>query len=175
MSLWWFIRYPDINGLVQDCSNSSALAMELLQSCTKPSTWWTILKKTQLCYWYQCFMKVCQLRNIFFDCMQYKHLELLTPHIDGLVQNYNIPIANALEILQYCTRPLISARNHMSELDWLLIPTANSHRKLKLHAVVNSQHERMDCILAISEKMNLSFLKHHCMLISLVMYGIDFD
>ena len=27
----------DIDGLVQDCSNSSALAMELLQSCTKPS------------------------------------------------------------------------------------------------------------------------------------------
>ena len=26
-----------IYGLVQDCSNSSALAMELLQSCTKPS------------------------------------------------------------------------------------------------------------------------------------------
>ena len=27
-----------INGLAQDCSNSSALAMELLQTCTKPST-----------------------------------------------------------------------------------------------------------------------------------------
>ena len=27
-----------IDGWVQDCSNSSALAMELLQSCTKPST-----------------------------------------------------------------------------------------------------------------------------------------
>ena len=26
-----------INSLVQDCSNSSALAMELLQSCPKPS------------------------------------------------------------------------------------------------------------------------------------------
>ena len=26
-----------IEGLVQDCSNSSALEMELLQSCTKPS------------------------------------------------------------------------------------------------------------------------------------------
>ena len=26
-----------IDGLVQDCSNSSALALELLQSCTKPS------------------------------------------------------------------------------------------------------------------------------------------
>ena len=28
-----------IDGLVQDCSNSSALAMELLQFCTKPSTY----------------------------------------------------------------------------------------------------------------------------------------
>ena len=27
-----------IDGWVQDCSNSSALAMELLQYCTKPST-----------------------------------------------------------------------------------------------------------------------------------------
>ena len=27
------------DGLVQDCSNSSALAMELLQSCTIPSIW----------------------------------------------------------------------------------------------------------------------------------------
>ena len=27
----------DIEGLAQDCSNSSALAMELLQSCAKPS------------------------------------------------------------------------------------------------------------------------------------------
>ena len=26
-----------VDGVVQDCSNSSALAMELLQSCTKPS------------------------------------------------------------------------------------------------------------------------------------------
>ena len=29
--------YEYFNGLVQDCSNSSALAMELLQSWTKPS------------------------------------------------------------------------------------------------------------------------------------------
>ena len=27
----------DIDGLVQDCSNSIANALELLQSCTKPS------------------------------------------------------------------------------------------------------------------------------------------
>ena len=29
----------DINGLVQDGNNLSALAVELLQSCTKPSIW----------------------------------------------------------------------------------------------------------------------------------------
>ena len=36
------VRYPHfanvhIDGLMQDCNNSSALALELLQSCTKPS------------------------------------------------------------------------------------------------------------------------------------------
>ena len=37
---------PHIDGLVQGCSNSSALAMELLQSCTKPSilTHWELGK-----------------------------------------------------------------------------------------------------------------------------------
>ena len=28
-----------VDGLVQDCSNSTMLAMELLQSCTKPFIW----------------------------------------------------------------------------------------------------------------------------------------
>ena len=32
-----------IDGFVQDCSNSGALAMELLQSCTKPSIYKTII------------------------------------------------------------------------------------------------------------------------------------
>ena len=34
----WDREILNIDGLVQDCSNSSALAMELLQSCTKPTT-----------------------------------------------------------------------------------------------------------------------------------------
>ena len=34
---WLPVQYQDNGGLVQDCSNSSALAMELLQSCTKPA------------------------------------------------------------------------------------------------------------------------------------------
>ena len=35
--MMWNTIYEYIDGLVQDCSNSSVLAMELLQSCTKPS------------------------------------------------------------------------------------------------------------------------------------------
>ena len=33
----------NIDGLVQDCSSSSALTMELLQSCTKPSIYTKLL------------------------------------------------------------------------------------------------------------------------------------
>ena len=34
---WWKLQIYYFDGLGQDCSNSSALAMELLQSCTKSS------------------------------------------------------------------------------------------------------------------------------------------
>ena len=37
LTCWGRVMHTYIDGLVQDCSNSSALAMELLQSCTKPS------------------------------------------------------------------------------------------------------------------------------------------
>ena len=40
LHMTWYFAYifceDDIDGLVQDCSNSSALALELLQSCAKP-------------------------------------------------------------------------------------------------------------------------------------------
>ena len=36
-----------VDGLAQDCSNSFALAMELLQSCTKPS-----ICDSKLCHYY---------------------------------------------------------------------------------------------------------------------------
>ena len=39
-----FLSLYHIEGFVQDCSDSNALAMELLQSCAKPSIWckWTL-------------------------------------------------------------------------------------------------------------------------------------
>ena len=41
----------DIDGLVQDCSNSSALAMELLQSCTQPSIFACRNEKNTISLW----------------------------------------------------------------------------------------------------------------------------
>ena len=36
------------DAFVQDCSNASALAMELMQSCTKPSIWYVIIDSLTL-------------------------------------------------------------------------------------------------------------------------------
>ena len=38
-----YSNQPDTKGLVQNCSNSSALAIDLPQSCTKPSIYPEIL------------------------------------------------------------------------------------------------------------------------------------
>ena len=70
-----------IDGSVQDCSNSIANALELLQSCTKPSTslTWT-----------------------------HQHSNWYTPHnIECLVQDCSNSSALAMELLQSCTKPSI--------------------------------------------------------------------
>ena len=50
MPWWWYwtvikFRYHHIDGLVQDCSNSTVDALELLWSCTKPSIKWRVYDK----------------------------------------------------------------------------------------------------------------------------------
>ena len=42
-----------IDGLLQDCSNSSALAMELLQACTKPSIYTSYVRCTVSHIWFR--------------------------------------------------------------------------------------------------------------------------
>ena len=37
-----------IDGLVLDCSNSIATALELLQSCTKPLKWYTVIRHVMI-------------------------------------------------------------------------------------------------------------------------------
>ena len=52
----WAILMPYINGLVQDCSISTALAMEILQSCTKLSIYGTGNKGVNIVY--VCYAKL---------------------------------------------------------------------------------------------------------------------
>ena len=63
-----------VDGLVQDCSNSSALAMELLQSYTKPGMCSTEIKKIM---WHQAQLQqgfqplpfsIMLAQSIIFNC-----------------------------------------------------------------------------------------------------------
>ena len=92
-NIWW-LNAKHIDGSVQTCSNSIANALELLQSCAKPSICnliaITMLQLYREWYWIQ--------RDIYNG----------KTYINGFVQDCSISIANALEILQSCTKPLIS-------------------------------------------------------------------
>ena len=73
----------DIDGLVQDCSIPIALAMEVLQSCTKSSIW--------------CFM-----------ALMAPMLKVLWSYIDGLVQDGSNSNALAMDLPQSRTKLMIS-------------------------------------------------------------------
>ena len=66
----------DIDGLVQDCSNSSALAMELLQSCTNPLIWFTLL------HWHNMNIMALHITGIFHS----------TFYIAWILQNHMQPL-----------------------------------------------------------------------------------
>ena len=54
-----------IDGLVQDCSNSIANAMELLQSCAKPSVFWQVNAKEMLLKYLN---TICPIKSRWFCC-----------------------------------------------------------------------------------------------------------
>ena len=56
------VRWEYLNGLVQDCSNSTANALELPRSCTKPSIW--------LIWW--CIIILLSRRICDFKCLIFK-------------------------------------------------------------------------------------------------------
>ena len=60
-----------IDGLVQDCSNSSALAMELLQSCTEVSILWYCMKNFGK-VWSLKRESVCIFDNLMIRIMMFK-------------------------------------------------------------------------------------------------------
>ena len=108
-----------IDGLVQDCSNSSALAMELLQSCTKP------LK----CGHMDFMVSQTNGNSAVFStaCSWWRHINIRAPHYCSFICRIQwwlvdsphkgtvleklletVTIADALEILQSCTKQSIS-------------------------------------------------------------------
>ena len=121
---------------MQDCNNSIANALELLQSCTKPSIYsshphsanfvinatlffFNGEQSTPLC---SCFNCCCmQFMPIFsLYCVHTKSLsstESIYPKINGSVQDCSISIAITLEILQSCAKP---SRCHKIHVSWNL-------------------------------------------------------
>ena len=87
----WNQMAAHVKGLVQDCSNSSALAMELLQACTKPS----------MCITSTISSHLLKNTNFWFLAHWCEH------YMDGLVQDCSNSSALAMELLQACTKPLI--------------------------------------------------------------------
>ena len=89
-----------IDGLVQDCSNSNTLAVELLQSWTKPSTWstWTISS-------FQTF-QTTHLFDIKHPCIvEYRH--------EGL---YELCLAHGLHTLAHNLHDTISGTLSQQQL-----------------------------------------------------------
>ena len=91
-----------IAGLVQDCSNSSALAMELLQSCTKPSIYsqpylpsWSSNLTFTLLFW---TMLPCGSLSVQ---SQLKWLELQSP-----VENRSLGTLENWVIWNFCDCPI---------------------------------------------------------------------
>ena len=73
-----------VDGSVQDCSISTANALEILQSCTKPS----------------------MLERCNSSVLAHRYIDMGSRmHVDGSVQDCSISTANAVEILQSCTKP----------------------------------------------------------------------
>ena len=82
-----------IDGLVQDCSNSSALAMELLQSCTEPLICQHVNN--------QGIIIVCQALNMGINIIE------LAVYSNGSTQDCGHCSESAMELPQSYVKPLI--------------------------------------------------------------------
>ena len=78
-----------INGLVQECGNSTVNALELLQSCTKPLSSGVVVPKL----------------DVYFTWTKHSH------YIDGVVQDCSNSSALAMESLQSCIKPSTCPQN----------------------------------------------------------------
>ena len=56
--VWGYGGLEDVNGSAPDCCNSSASAVELPQSCAKPSMWWYERTPAVYCIWITCLGRI---------------------------------------------------------------------------------------------------------------------
>ena len=91
-NIWW-LNAKHIHGSAQTCSSSIANALELLQSCATPLI--CSLNEITTLQFYRAWYSI---KHDLYNGKTY---------INGFVQDCSISIANALEILQSCTKPLI--------------------------------------------------------------------
>ena len=120
-----YTRASHFDGFVQDCSNSIANALELLQSCTKPLIWCIQYDISSWCLWWHHndeLLQSCTKPLIW--CIQYDIPSwcLWWHHNDELLQSCTKPLIWCIqydisswclwwhhndELLQSCTKPLI--------------------------------------------------------------------
>ena len=103
-------------GLVQDCSNTSAFAMDLLQSYTNPSIWSSTA------------------------CLVYQHIKALNywPHVNGIYQWIKFPsqrASNAESIYMPCQWETTLRCNVVFHIGWMQIQ--NDPRWLRIHTRIS--------------------------------------
>ena len=95
-----------LDGLVQDCSNSSALAMELLQSYTEPSIRSTCHIQLWVPFKYGTGTRRVRVPMVHVIVPSRCNIQ----YFNGLMQERCNSIANALELRLSCTNPSICHR-----------------------------------------------------------------
>ena len=119
-------------GLAQERRNSSALAMELCLSCTNPSSWsqYHIIK--WIFSWYCSYHKMKYRVHHFHMYtyikwfLAYIYIYICMNEINGLVQEGSNSIVNAVELLQYCTKPS----------RWVWIGSVNGRLSSQQHGII---------------------------------------
>ena len=125
-NLRWSLENLRIGGLVQDCSNSIANALELLPSCDKPSKWLCKLERVNanLCLWN---MEACNMARVTVAMGNYK-----------MHEKHDFDFINCADIWKYSSQYTVQIMKPLSlkcfyQIFW---PYIQKYRK-NYHKMVN--------------------------------------
>ena len=151
--LWYsiYILLGEIDGFVQDCSNSIANALELLQSCTKPPKWtlWIMI------FSFLVFLHLFSIKT-FYLLLLLCFARCFVDDIDGLVPNCSNTSALALVLLLSGTEPLTWVSGLLFENVFLItscIHQMHTHYIIHLFSTVR-QHRWVKVKIRLSCTVN---------------------